>query len=80
MGETDKQQILNENKPNNLEFKVSEIKITDINDSTCFNAGLLKLQLMDMDNHDKEIISVNVVTQITKHDKQYIRTFFNPLQ
>ena len=79
LGETNKQQILNENKSNNLEFEVSTIKITDINDSTLFNVGLLKLQLMNIDD-DKEIISVNIVTQITKQDKQYIRTFFNPLQ
>ena len=81
LGEIVKQEILSDNKPNTLEFKASEIKVSDINDSTLFNTGLLKLQLMDIGQEKpKEIISVNVVTQITKQDNKFIRTFFNPLE
>lgn len=79
LGETDNQQISNKSS-NNLQFKVNEINISNINDNTLFNTGLLKLELIHQSN-GTEVISVNVVTQITRTKEQkYIRTFFNPLE
>mmetsp|Transcript_56172 Transcript_56172/g.93614 ORF Transcript_56172/g.93614 Transcript_56172/m.93614 type:complete len:142 (-) Transcript_56172:28-453(-) len=79
LGDCSAHQIVNDNKPNSLEFKIDKIDVANIKDYTLFNTGLLKLQLTNEETHN-EVITVNIVAQITKENNKLMRTFFNPLE
>ena len=88
LGDTPCYKITKDTATNLIEFNVDSIDVSAINDAALFNVGILKLTLYECDtaNNNKEIrevMDVNVVTQITqdsKDESKFIRTFFNPLE
>jgi len=60
-----------------MQIQVAGINVTGLKASVLCNVGLLELFLKE---GSADVVQINMVTQVTKKDDQFMKEIFNPLE